>query len=70
MKHAQSLEAWVASRLIYKDEQIGSGAYPDNGQEVTFDYEGFNESGARVDSSFNKGYPAKTRLGVEGLIPG
>ena len=61
--------------LIYKDYVIGDeGAEtPKDGQEVVFDYTAFNESGARIDSSFSKGRPAQARIGVGaggGLIPG
>ncbi|GMH33509.1 hypothetical protein BSKO_01343 [Bryopsis sp. KO-2023] len=58
------------SGLIYKDYKIGDGPYPQDEQQVTFEYTGFNESGARIDSTYLKGYPAQTRLGLNGLIPG
>ncbi len=32
--------------LIYRDFVVGSGEYPAEGQEVTFDYTAYNESGA------------------------
>ena len=48
----------------------GSGELPQEGQEVIFDYNAYNESGSRIDSSYNKGRPAQTRLGINGLIPG
>lgn len=41
-----------------------------DGQEVVFDYVAYNESGVRIDSSYNKGRPASIRLGINGLIPG
>jgi hypothetical protein len=37
---------------------------------VVFDYTGYNESGAAIDSSYRQGRPAETRLGIQGLIPG
>lgn len=58
------------SGLIYKDFQEGQGPMPMEGQEVLFHYNGYNESGAIIDSSYRKGRPAQTRLGVAGLIPG
>ncbi|KAF5835318.1 hypothetical protein DUNSADRAFT_7550 [Dunaliella salina] len=58
------------SGLIYKDFQEGQGPLPTEGQEVVFHYNGYNESGALIDSSYRKGRPAQTRLGVAGLIPG
>ena len=43
---------------------------PKDGQEVTFQYTAYNENGNRIDSSYSKGRPASTRLGINGLIPG
>eukprot|EP00877_Chromochloris_zofingiensis_P004075 jgi/Chrzof1/13669/Cz08g07130.t1 len=56
--------------LIYKDFKVGEGSPPSEGQEVVFDYTGYNESGAIIDSSYRQGRPAQTRLGIKGLIPG
>lgn len=56
--------------LIYVDLAPGDGATPVDGQEVAFDYVAYNESGARIDSSYTKGRPATVRLGIGGLIPG
>ena len=49
---------------------MGSGSPPEDGQEVEFHYSAYNENGSRVDTSFSKGKPAKTRMGIKGLIPG
>lgn len=49
---------------------LGDGPIPQEGQEVVFHYNGYNESGAIIDSSYRKGRPAQTRLGIAGLIPG
>lgn len=56
--------------LYYKDFVEGSGDYPQDGQQVTFDYSAYNENAALIDSSYTKGAPAQTRLGINGLIPG
>ena len=56
--------------LIYKDYVVGSGVEPQDGQQVTFDYTAYNESAAVIDSSYRKGQPASTRLGIAGMIPG
>lgn len=56
--------------LIYLELAPGAGEPPVDGQEVAFDYVAYNESGARIDSSANKGRPAVIRLGIGGLIPG
>ena len=56
--------------LIYKDYVVGSGKEPRDGQQVTFDYTAYNESASVIDSSYRKGQPASTRLGIAGMIPG
>ncbi|EFJ49679.1 hypothetical protein VOLCADRAFT_120742 [Volvox carteri f. nagariensis] len=58
------------SGLIYKDFEEGQGTLPTDGQEVVFNYTGYNESGSVIDTSFRQGRPAQTRLGVGGMIPG
>ncbi|KAJ9523219.1 hypothetical protein QJQ45_024007, partial [Haematococcus lacustris] len=58
------------SGLFYKDFNSGQGPLPIDGQEVVFQYTGYNESGAVIDTSYRKNRPAQTRLGIAGLIPG
>ncbi|KAL5719271.1 hypothetical protein ACHQM5_012074 [Ranunculus cassubicifolius] len=58
------------SGLIYLDIQAGNGDYPKDGQQVTFHYIGYNESGRRIDSTYNQGAPAKIRMGTNSLVPG
>eukprot|EP00854_Cymbomonas_tetramitiformis_P003203 gene3203-4048_t len=64
------------SGLIYKefflgqDFGIGEGENPVDGQEIVFNYTAYNESGGTIDSTYNKGRPAETRLGIKGMIPG
>lgn len=58
------------SGLIYWDIKDGEGDYPKSGQQIVFHYTGFNESGRRIDSSYQQGRPAKTRMGINGLVPG
>ncbi|KAH9308538.1 hypothetical protein KI387_036449, partial [Taxus chinensis] len=58
------------SGLIYWDIREGEGDYPKTGQQVIFNYQGYNESGRRIDSSYQQGEPAKTRVGINGLVPG
>lgn len=58
------------SGLIYLDLQVGHGDYPKDGQQVTFHYIGYNESGRRIDSTYLQGSPAKVRLGNKALVPG
>nr|XP_043628292.1 peptidyl-prolyl cis-trans isomerase FKBP20-2, chloroplastic isoform X2 [Erigeron canadensis] len=58
------------SGLIYRDFEVGSGDFPKSGQQVTFHYIGYNESGRRIDSSYQQGTPAKIRMGTNALVPG
>jgi FKBP-type peptidyl-prolyl cis-trans isomerase len=59
-----------ANGLVYKDFVTGKGAQPIDGQEVTFEYIAYNENGGTIDSTYRKGVPASTRLGINGMIPG
>lgn len=38
--------------------------------QVVFDYTAYNEQGRRIDTTYSKGAPARTRIGIQGLIPG
>merc|ERR1712032_1135987 len=59
------------SGLICKDDVVGKGRSPEDGDEIEFDYQGFNENGARIDSSYSSGRPVSIRL-IPGsnLVPG
>nr|GMD05305.1 peptidyl-prolyl cis-trans isomerase FKBP20-2, chloroplastic [Ipomoea batatas] len=58
------------SGLILWDIAVGKGDCPKAGQQVTFHYIGYNESGRRIDSTYLQGSPAKVRMGTNALIPG
>ncbi|CAO2834777.1 unnamed protein product [Amaranthus hypochondriacus] len=58
------------SGLIYRDFEVGQGDCPKDGQQVTFHYIGYNESGRRIDSTYLQGSPAKIRMGTNALVPG
>ncbi|CAN7135005.1 unnamed protein product [Brassica rapa subsp. narinosa] len=58
------------SGLIYRDFNVGQGDSPKDGQQVTFHYIGYNESGRRIDSTYIQGSPAKIRMGTNALVPG
>lgn len=58
------------SGLIYYDIEVGEGDCPKDGQQVTFHYIGYNESGRRIDSTYLQGSPAKIRMGTKALVPG
>ncbi|XP_022153545.1 peptidyl-prolyl cis-trans isomerase FKBP20-2, chloroplastic isoform X2 [Momordica charantia] len=58
------------SGLIYWDIEVGNGDFPKDGQQVTFHYIGYNESGRRIDSTYLQGSPARIRVGTNALVPG
>ncbi|KAI9077900.1 hypothetical protein K1719_040161 [Acacia pycnantha] len=58
------------SGLIYRDYEVGKGDCPKDGQQVTFHYIGYNESGRRIDSTYLQNSPARIRLGTKSLVPG
>lgn len=58
------------SGLILWDFAVGEGDCPKDGQQVTFHYVGYNESGRRIDSTYLQGSPAKIRMGTKALVPG
>ncbi|XP_071936125.1 peptidyl-prolyl cis-trans isomerase FKBP20-2, chloroplastic isoform X4 [Coffea arabica] len=58
------------SGLVVWDIAVGKGDSPKAGQQVTFHYVGYNESGRRIDSSYVQGTPAKIRMGTNALVPG
>ncbi|KAL1367230.1 hypothetical protein HN51_021272 [Arachis hypogaea] len=58
------------SGLIYRDFEVGKGDCPKDGQQVTFHYVGYNESGRRIDSTYLQGSPARIRMGTKALVPG
>ena len=60
---------WAAG-LIYKDFRVGQGTPPQDGEQVTFQYTAYNESGRLIDTTYRQDRPAETRLGINGLIPG
>ncbi|PKA59445.1 Peptidyl-prolyl cis-trans isomerase FKBP20-2, chloroplastic [Apostasia shenzhenica] len=63
---------FIRKGLVYLDIQIGNGDCPKNGQQVTFHYIGYNESGRRIDSTYFQGSPAKIRFeeGIRDMRPG
>lgn len=67
---SQSYDCYDLTSCLLQDFEEGNGSLPQDGQQVTFDYTAYNESGARIDSTYQKGRPAQTRLGINGLIPG
>ncbi|MBX9694614.1 MAG: FKBP-type peptidyl-prolyl cis-trans isomerase [Cyanobacteria bacterium] len=59
------------SGLQYKDIKIGTGASPKRGQAVKIHYTGWlYPSGAKFDSSVDRGVPFNFCVGIGGVIPG
>lgn len=56
--------------LIFKDYKVGPGLPVEDGQQITFNYTAYNESGAVIDTTYTKDRPATIRLGIGGMIPG
>jgi peptidylprolyl isomerase len=53
-----------------KDIKIGTGKEVINGDYVTIHYAGTLENGQKFDSSYDRGEPFKTRIGVGEVIEG
>ncbi len=58
------------SGLRYEDIVVGTGASPQPGQEVTVHYMGTLETGAKFDSSLDRGEPFRFKIGVGQVIKG
>lgn len=58
------------SGLGYIDEQVGDGASPQRGQQVTVQYTGWLTDGKKFDSSRDSGRPFAFPLGTGYVIPG
>ncbi|TYI68190.1 hypothetical protein E1A91_D08G072500v1 [Gossypium mustelinum] len=61
---------FIREGLIYRDYEVGKGDCPKAGQQVTFHYIGYNESGRRIDSTYLQGAPARIRMGTNAVVPG
>ena len=53
-----------------KDIEAGTGKEVTNGDYVTIHYKGTLEDGQKFDSSYDRGEPFKTRIGVGEVIEG
>ncbi|MBO0860707.1 MAG: FKBP-type peptidyl-prolyl cis-trans isomerase [Chloracidobacterium sp.] len=58
------------SGLRYEDIVAGTGASPQPGQEVTVHYTGTLDTGAKFESSLDRGEPIKFKIGVGKVIQG
>lgn len=60
----------TASGLGYIDEQVGNGASPQRGQQVTVHYTGWLTNGKKFDSSRDRGQPFVFPIGAGRVIAG
>ena len=60
----------TASGLKYKDEVVGTGPSPKDGQTVSVHYTGTFTDGKKFDSSLDRGKPFKFPLGMRKVIAG
>ena len=58
------------SGLQYEELQVGSGASPQPGQNVTVHYTGWLKDGSKFDSSVDRGSPFQFRIGQGQVIKG
>lgn len=56
--------------LIIKDLKVGKGNEVGGGDYIVIHYQGNLENGTKFDSSYDRGKPFKTRIGVGQVIEG
>lgn len=60
----------MADKLGIEDTKVGEGREVTGGDYITIHYSGTLENGRRFDSSYDRGEPFKTRIGVGEVIEG
>lgn len=60
----------MASQLKIENIKVGEGPEVTGGEYVTIHYTGTLEDGSKFDSSYDRGTPFKTRIGVGEVIEG
>ncbi|MDD2823421.1 MAG: FKBP-type peptidyl-prolyl cis-trans isomerase [Candidatus Daviesbacteria bacterium] len=58
------------SKLIVEDIEVGKGEEVKGGDYISIHYLGTLENGTKFDSSYDRGDPFKTRIGVGQVIEG
>jgi FKBP-type peptidyl-prolyl cis-trans isomerase len=58
------------TKLVITDTKVGTGSAVKVGDTVTINYEGKLENGQVFDSSYTRGQPFVTQIGVGRVIPG
>jgi FKBP-type peptidyl-prolyl cis-trans isomerase len=66
----QAQEVTTPSGLKYNDDQVGSGASPQQGQRVSVHYTGWLTDGTKFDSSRDRGQPFQFTIGRGEVIKG
>jgi FKBP-type peptidyl-prolyl cis-trans isomerase len=63
-------QATDSGKLQIKDEKIGSGAAVKSGDTIVINYTGTLTNGTKFDSSYDRGQPFETQIGVGQVIKG
>ncbi len=58
------------AKLQIEDIKIGTGAAVKSGDTVVMNYKGTLQNGKQFDSSYDRGTPFETKIGVGQVIPG
>lgn len=58
------------TELIIEDTKIGTGNEVKSGDNISIHYTGTLEDGTKFDSSYNRGQPLETQIGVGQVIEG
>lgn len=66
----QATQGAVPSGLKIEDIQVGSGPEVKSGDTVTINYKGTLTDGTKFDSSYDRGTPFTTQIGVGQVIKG
>ncbi len=60
----------MATKFSFEDIKVGEGTEVHSGDHITIHYLGTLENGQKFDSSYDRGQPFKTRIGVGEVIAG
>lgn len=58
------------SQLKIEDQKVGTGAEVKSGDTISIHYQGTLEDGTKFDSSYDRGKPFETQIGVGKVIQG
>lgn len=60
----------ASDKLVIEETKVGSGAEVTSGDTVVMHYKGTLKDGTKFDSSYDRGEPFETRIGVGQVIEG